>query len=31
MTRFTKNEFNPDSKVTVGVEFAAKFMKIESD
>lgn len=31
LLRFTKNEFDPNSQVTLGMEFAAKFLKIESD
>ena len=29
--RFTKNEFNKDSKSTIGVEFATKTVQIEDD
>lgn len=30
LTRFTRNEFNLESKTTIGVEFAAKSLVIES-
>lgn len=30
LSRFTKNEFNLESKATIGVEFAAKSFKLES-
>ena len=31
LSRFTKNEFNLESKATIGVEFATKTMKAEND
>ncbi|TNV76376.1 hypothetical protein FGO68_gene2425 [Halteria grandinella] len=31
LLRYTKNEFDQFSKVTLGVEFASKFLKIEAD
>jgi small GTP-binding protein len=31
LLRYTKGEFDEFSKVTLGVEFASKFLKIESD
>ena len=31
LNRFTKNEFNPEANVTMGIEFASKFLKIEGD
>ena len=31
LLRFTKNEYKEDTKVTMGIEFATKFLKIESD
>lgn len=30
LSRFTKNEFNLESKSTIGVEFATKSLKIDS-
>lgn len=30
LSRFTKNEFNLESKSTIGVEFAAKTIQIDS-
>jgi len=30
ITRFTKNEFTLESRSTIGVEFAAKFVDIDS-
>jgi small GTP-binding protein len=30
LSRFTRNEFNLESKSTIGVEFAAKTIKIEN-
>src|SRR5579871_4470049 len=29
LSRFTRDEFNPDSKSTIGVEFATRSVKIE--
>lgn len=29
LSRFTHNEFNPDSKSTIGVEFATRTVKID--
>lgn len=29
LSRFTRNEFNPDSKSTIGVEFAARTVKLD--
>ena len=29
ITRFTKDEFNIESKATIGVEFATKILKVE--
>jgi len=29
LTRFTKNEFNYDSRTTIGVEFATSIIKVE--
>ena len=31
LLRYTKNEYNPFNQVTIGIEFASKFIKIESD
>lgn len=31
LSRFTKNEFNIDSKPTIGVEFATKTLKTEGN
>ncbi len=30
LSRFTKNEFNLESKATIGVEFATKSFKLEN-
>ena len=30
LSRFTRNEFNPDSKTTIGVEFATRTMPVSS-
>ncbi len=30
ITRFTKDEFNIESKATIGVEFATKILKVEN-
>lgn len=31
LLRVTKDQFNPDSQVTLGIEFASKFIKIPDE